>query len=412
MNYSRVQNFRKNQKQHISTKAAAMLQNQMIRRSSSSDLSEICSIGSGSSLESLASLASDSGNSFSSGTPPSALKSSDHPPKIPFQKQKAALGNKKMGKPGFLSLLADKEVRPFQNKHIILSYRLQHYERPSGVSLPIETKTTSEKSGDEIPEASNPDDKPLKNPTSKNGQGPIQFGTSQGLKFRHESPCVFALRSWEQSSAPPQSVFSDYDLFSRPESAPSSEIKGHAIINPEGNACFRPLTFCTVHKSAGVLRLKDIQDSECYSRLEVKIPVHKVTHWFNDCILKFPPIHTTLIVFKPPSKDQKAMEDFSSVAPPPPPPPPPLKANPNASWTKNAKLQVNFLRGDAWFCSEECRQSSAIKDLELEAIQELALMLQRAKIKQANRAKAVKESEVASGKDKNKGKGKGIFFIG
>lgn len=40
-------------------------------------------------------------------------------------------------------------------------------------------------------------------------------------------------------------------------------------------------------------------------------------------------------------------------------------------------------------------------------------MLQRAnKIKQANRAKAVKESEVASGKDKNKGKGKGIFFIG
>ena len=69
-------------------------------------------------------------------------------------------------------------------------------------------------------------------------------------------------------------------------------------------------------------------------------------------------------------------------------------------------------RGDAWFCSEECRQSSAIKDLELEAIQELALMLQRAKIKQANRAKAVKESEVASGKDKNKGKGKGIFFIG
>lgn len=290
MNFSRVSGLKKNPKLQILTNAA-MPQNRIIRRSSSSDLSEEYSFGSGSSLDSLA---SDSSNSFSITNPPPTPRSSDESPKFSQSEEK----------PGILSLLAKDEAKPSENKNIVLSYQLKADAKPLGGSSSSTTKIIREEKADVIPNAPiQLDEKPLdKSSSTKTSSTPnlIEFCSREitnkcggNMRFFFDPPCVFS-----QLRYTPVHALSFNDLTMKPEYL-IIHLRRRANIDAERNNPFpRPLTLCTVHKCAGFLRLEDIQDSESYTRVDVNFPRVKVTHRFNDCILLFPPINNQLIRFR------------------------------------------------------------------------------------------------------------------
>lgn len=292
------------------TSHGAMARNRM--RRSTSDLSSY--FGSGSSLNSGS---SDSSNSSPSN--PSTQISSGSPNISPEQKAKMKMERK----PGFRSLLAE-DAQPIQNKNTIPGHQLK-VDAANASSLSSVTNKMNPKASI-LHKSFNASAKISKTP------GPAEFGSREiGTGFKHrDEPCIFAPIS-EPSEPPSVSL----NLIAKPYSVPASEIRGHAIISPDGNPCFRPLTFCSVHKCAGFLTLDEAKKSESYSRVEVNQPnFTKVTHMFNNCVLEFPPTDHQLIVFKNNKKD------YNSA----PPLPPPRVKVPGPSWRPNSQLQENFLK--------------------------------------------------------------------
>ncbi|KAL3528787.1 hypothetical protein ACH5RR_008109 [Cinchona calisaya] len=356
MNISRLGGLRRNKSFYLLSVAAAVprpqAQNRIISRSSSSDLSEYY-IDSESSVDSLSS--TDSINTIS--TTFSSSSSSSNTPNSPNYEEKDEK------KPGLLSLLANKEL---DKLNIMFNHQLKLDNKPSrGLFVSAKTEKISEKDGD---------DKPYKiNPLSENicsTDGLIEFGLrdilNEGvMRVIHNSPCVFEPVIRGSSATAPPNIASFDDT--------GSEIRGHVIISPEGFPCFRPLTFCTVHKSAGFLRLEDIQNSECYSRVEHRFPNIRVIHRFNNCVLEFPPTHDELIVFKGPGDGDNVDEHYPMTPPPSPAENTPrdlfsssFNYNPYQTHAKFLhkcldcfrpldKKPVYIYRGETWFCSEDCR---------------------------------------------------------
>ncbi|KAL3511808.1 hypothetical protein ACH5RR_024525 [Cinchona calisaya] len=308
-------------------------------RRANSDLSAYL-LGSGSTSLNSISSTSDSNKS-------SSCTSNACTPKISLDHQKA----------GFKSLLVhhEEDPQPIHNKNVIL-------EKPLN---PLAETISSSKTPD----------------------GLIQFGSREimasfggsGLKL-HEWPCIFAPIDGPSDDEPPS--FSP-NLIIKPDSLPDSEIQGHAIINPDGNPCLFPITFCTVHKCSGYLRLEEIQNSESYTRVVDHASRRtKVTHMFNNCILEFPPNNDQLIVFKKKNQDDDEADQVKQDNSPPPPPPRSNPADELEDFLTKClncckllhKKDVYMYMGDAWYCCNDCRYWKTTEAIE-EARIALAIVL-------------------------------------